>query len=399
MDDADLLGFLNKAVAAFAHEPRFVDRRRTPDGGESSDERIHSSQSGERVAEGVPTEFSKKPSLEKSLSQASSKFSMRTASESSARLEEEYYTADEESEPGSSAKAAPDSPRPPSSSAASLRSFGFVLAHSEDEDEDFTRHERLEDFRRRIRRRTRRRISSRRSSSYSSGGSSSDMEDITEDPEENARPVVTIRPACSEPTLVALTESAKDIPPWVSPGAFLSLCGQRQLAATCSGGHLKSYSHDGVRPNLPVPFRARFRVKKKSHESYESRSVSCTEDKEWMTSRCPVAVTAGGGNKDPQLTALVLWLAASMAQLPALILYTMNEPSLTAVIEVYNQVLNRQWTIGDLACEVLRFCRNQTMPGHRAGKHAYLFKQLMAAKNVEEQPAQTRKLFTEESLD
>lgn len=68
-------------------------------------------------------------------------------------------------------------------------------------------------------------------------------------------------------------------------------------------------------------------------------------------------------------------------------------------MQVYNQVLNRQWTIGDLACEVLRFCRNQTMPGHRAGKHAHLFGQLMANKNIQEQPIQSKKLFTEESLD
>lgn len=103
----------------------------------------------------------------------------------------------------------PESPQPPSSSAASLRSFGFVLAHSEDEDDEMnlnlTQHERLEDFRRRIRRRTRRKLSSRRSSSYSSGTNSSDMEDISEDPEDNVRPVVTIRPACSEPSLVALS--------------------------------------------------------------------------------------------------------------------------------------------------------------------------------------------------
>lgn len=110
----------------------------------------------------------------------------------------------------------PDYPQPPSSSATSLRSFGFVLAHSEDEDDEMnlnlTQHERLEDFRRRIRRRTRRKLSSRRSSSYSSGTNSSDMEDISEDPEDNVRPVVTIRPACSEPSLVALSgEKIPDI--------------------------------------------------------------------------------------------------------------------------------------------------------------------------------------------
>lgn len=83
--------------------------------------------------------------------------------------------------------------------------------------------------------------------------------------------------------ILLFTDTETDIPPWISPEAFLTVSGQKQLAATCSGGHLKSYSHDGVRPNLPVPFRAKFRVKKRmsddSHSSDKSRSISCTGDK------------------------------------------------------------------------------------------------------------------------
>ncbi|GFU37478.1 uncharacterized protein TNCV_4274201 [Trichonephila clavipes] len=140
----------------------------------------------------------------------------------------------------------------------SADSLGFVLG--EESDEDLPSHERLGDFRKRIWKRTRRRLSRRRSSS-SYAGSSSDMDDILEDPEPCPLPF-PLRPASSEPSLHVASPLA--LSPQRSPlseaaeAVLVQMSGKRMMV-TSSNGHLKAYSYDGVSPNLPVPFRARFR--------------------------------------------------------------------------------------------------------------------------------------------
>ncbi|GIY34423.1 poly(ADP-ribose) glycohydrolase [Caerostris extrusa] len=235
----------------------------------------------------------------------------------------------------------------------SADSLGFVLGEGEDDDDPLlTPHERLEDFRKRIRKRTRRRLSRRRSSSSSYvGGSSSDMDDILEDP-EGGPAHYPLRPASSEPSLRLATPTC---PPPKSPlsadaeTVLVSMSGRR-LMVTSSNGHLKAYSYDGVSPNLPVPFRARFR-QRRAPSSFE-------EDPQPERPRAAVEADPEGGG-DLQLRVSVLWLAASMANLHSLLLYTLNHEQLNEVCKVYGVVVQREWTVGDLSCEVLRFCRNR----------------------------------------
>lgn len=62
---------------------------------------------------------------------------------------------------------------------------------------------------------------------------------------------------------------------------------------------------------------------------------------------------------DAQLEALVQWIAASVAGVPCLVVYTGGQPGLEQLSQVSFKVEERQWTVGDLACETLRFCRNR----------------------------------------
>ncbi|KFM68583.1 Poly(ADP-ribose) glycohydrolase 1, partial [Stegodyphus mimosarum] len=313
----------------------------------------------------------------------------------------------------------------------SLRSesVGFVLGGDSEEENEFYRpnqHERLEDFRKRIRKRTRRRLSRRSSrSSYSGSSGSSDMEDISEDPELPVPQTRIIRPASSEPSIITALDEAATTPldfPLLSPAAETALItlGGKKMMVTSSNGHLKAYSYDGVNPNLPVPFKAKFR--RRRHHSEEGdksfdkdllwsasmmERCSSTEDlsscsgfkneessildgdkddpKKTSPSRWPVAAapwTCCGDEGDSQLKSIILWLAASMAELPALILYTLQEPALDDIISVYGKVLNRKWTVGDLSCEVLRFCRNRISPKRRIGLPPQLFRQLIGSEAV-----------------
>ncbi|GFU41212.1 uncharacterized protein NPIL_661821 [Nephila pilipes] len=258
----------------------------------------------------------------------------------------------------------------------SADSLGFVL--DEESEDDLPTHERLGDFRKRIWKRTRRKLSRRRSSS-SYAGSSSDMDDILEDPEPFPLPF-PLRPASSEPSLhVAslLVPSPKRSPLSEAAEAVLVQMSGKRMMVTSSNGHLKAYSYDGVSPNLPVPFRARFRQRPPEEntsmevcdvEKHESVSplISCKRTDKGRR----VAVEAEG--EDMQLRISILWLAASMAQLHSLILYTLGHEQLKEVCRVQAQAVRRQWTVGDLSCEVLRFCRNR-----RRNSPLQLFQQIV----------------------
>ncbi|XP_077514416.1 uncharacterized protein LOC144125160 isoform X1 [Amblyomma americanum] len=345
----------------------------------------------------------------------------------------------------------------------SASSAGFVLDYRSD-DEDYiasalSKHERYEDFRRRIRRRGRRlarRLSRSLRASYSSG--SSDMDDIDEDPElgfsRAPLPVGAVRAANSEPTLHMLLPtrgSARELPPLsiASELVMTSSPGRRQtLVMTTGRGRPKAYSFDGVNPNLPVPFKARFRCKKTSEEGSHGDSCSLgltRQDTDFIkahsfrpvspdlsssggrtseddgvesapdeephgapdfdtasggsaerkresfvsveeeppqqdsetsrsTSSFPMKASASGvrpvatcrwardcldPSGDAQLEAIVQWIAASVAGVPGLVVYTGGQPSLEQLSQVSFKVEERRWTVGDLACETLRFCRNR----------------------------------------
>ncbi|XP_076337648.1 uncharacterized protein LOC143239905 isoform X2 [Tachypleus tridentatus] len=168
-------------------------------------------------------------------------------------------------------------------------STGFVLDGSEEDLlQNLSQHERYEDFRKRIRRRHRglsRR--STRSSRLSSSGSS-DMEDILEDPDLGffAFSALPIRPSSSEPSLLkfALTESTVLFPKLqIPPDSLKSSSRGRNLIMTTGDGNLKAYSYDGVNPCLPVPYKARFRLRRGSNEelSRKERFYSSSKEDLW----------------------------------------------------------------------------------------------------------------------
>ncbi|UYV65063.1 hypothetical protein LAZ67_3003011 [Cordylochernes scorpioides] len=343
----------------------------------------------------------KKRTLEKRKSRSWGQISQGTFSE-----DDEYFTADEnmsDTELGISAEHRRRMLRV--ETPGSEESTGFHLGT----DDELSKHERYEDFRRRIRCRTRSRRSRRSSSSYL--GSSSDMEDISEE-DMIDRPGV-MRAASSEPNLAGVPLA---VPP---PPTTAPLVPGRRLMMTTYSGQLKAYSYDGVKPNLPVPFKAKFR-RRRFQEDEDSTGGSSLEDLsvdsevpvynpyrrvesqdssilpddldvdtvgEWtvklltdiFTHDYPSALmptveglkpVAGGrwgcGTRhsgDPQLKVAIQWLAASLALLPSLVVYTAQDPALAQRVLQLRQVSRKAekqgWTVGDLACETLRYCRSR----------------------------------------
>ncbi|XP_012340623.1 uncharacterized protein LOC100869905 isoform X5 [Apis florea] len=58
---------------------------------------------------------------------------------------------------------------------------------------------------------------------------------------------------------------------------------------------------------------------------------------------------------DPQLKLVIQWLAASLAGVPKLIYYTTGNPSLSKLDTVSRVLMDRHWSVGDLAAATLRF--------------------------------------------
>ncbi|XP_022691673.1 uncharacterized protein LOC111262001 [Varroa jacobsoni] len=296
----------------------------------------------------------------------------------------------------------------------------------------------------------------RRHSSECSSCCGSSMEDIVEDPELLSPMLNPLHPLCSpllfrransEPYLSlsaaasCFTTATGDlranrtkssinrsdgsapadghcIPPTALTRADLSGCRLRNsVLSICIGGRPvpKAYSFDGVNPNLPVPFKAKFRIRKKRSPSAEcdmaSRHALTKEDLDYIkrvvrvenrprsltesqdssrihemqrnnelnqkispslaegpSGMLPVACTRwtadAESETDAQLEALSLWLAASVAGLPHLVIYTHGESRLQHLDDVCSKAMERGWLCGDLAGELVRFCRNK-MSIHR----------------------------------
>lgn len=58
---------------------------------------------------------------------------------------------------------------------------------------------------------------------------------------------------------------------------------------------------------------------------------------------------------DPQLKLVIQWLAASLAGIPKLIYYTTGNSSLSKLDTVCRVLMDRHWSVGDLAAATLRF--------------------------------------------
>ncbi|XP_076282609.1 uncharacterized protein LOC143210048 isoform X2 [Lasioglossum baleicum] len=58
---------------------------------------------------------------------------------------------------------------------------------------------------------------------------------------------------------------------------------------------------------------------------------------------------------DPQLKLVIQWLAASLAGVPKLIYYTAGNPKLSKLDTVSRVLMDRHWSVGDLAAATLRF--------------------------------------------
>ncbi|XP_076350853.1 uncharacterized protein LOC143247139 [Tachypleus tridentatus] len=362
-------------------------------------------------------------------------------------LDDEYFTADESVGQGYSSRlylesgeselsqSTEDILEDDRSQLSRGSSIGFVLEGS-DEDESLTvsLDERNDDFMKKDCRRH------QKLSGWKTEGSSgsSEIDNVIEDPKLGFTrfPIIPMRSANSEPCLLHMSPSdpALSLPPLQIPkDAIATLWRGRNLLMLTGKGSLKAYSYDGVNPNLPVPFKARFRCKKTSNEelsrddhfysfadasfwhwgsagslsgvsSIKSSLGDLSRNKEDSVKndkchslqhlkRCnsstsedlrPVATHCNIAG-DCQLLVIILWIAASRAGLPSLIVYTDGDQRLSMVTEVYHQAEKRKWTVGDVACETLRFCRNKLSNGQNKSsrqRETTLFRHLIGKDNV-----------------
>ncbi|XP_066582543.1 uncharacterized protein [Prorops nasuta] len=78
---------------------------------------------------------------------------------------------------------------------------------------------------------------------------------------------------------------------------------------------------------------------------------------------------------DPQLKLVIQWLSASLAGVPRLIYYTSGHPSLSKLDTVSRILMDRHWSVGDLAAATLRFAV-QIIEDRIEGKNS-LFEELI----------------------
>lgn len=78
---------------------------------------------------------------------------------------------------------------------------------------------------------------------------------------------------------------------------------------------------------------------------------------------------------DPQLKLVIQWLASSLAGAPRLIYYTSGNPNLSKLDTVSRVLMDRRWSVGDLAAATLRFAV-QTIEERVEGKNS-LFEEII----------------------
>ncbi|XP_076175355.1 uncharacterized protein LOC143150746 isoform X3 [Ptiloglossa arizonensis] len=78
---------------------------------------------------------------------------------------------------------------------------------------------------------------------------------------------------------------------------------------------------------------------------------------------------------DPQLKLVIQWLAASLAGVPKLMYYTAGNPSLSKLDTVSRVLMDRHWSVGDLAAATLRFAL-QTIEERIEGRNT-LFEEII----------------------
>jgi len=67
---------------------------------------------------------------------------------------------------------------------------------------------------------------------------------------------------------------------------------------------------------------------------------------------------------DPQLKSMIQWMAASRSGAPCVIYYTSGDSSIVKLDIVCRVMMDRQWTVADLARAVMRYCQFRLDPRH-----------------------------------
>ncbi|GBP22913.1 Poly(ADP-ribose) glycohydrolase 1 [Eumeta japonica] len=84
---------------------------------------------------------------------------------------------------------------------------------------------------------------------------------------------------------------------------------------------------------------------------------------------------------EPQLKLLLQWLAASVAGLPALIYYTCGNEKLFKLDTVVRVLVDRKWSVGQLAQAVLTYARQRLHTPHALDSHS-LFDELIGIEKI-----------------
>ncbi|RWS06385.1 uncharacterized protein B4U79_00066 [Dinothrombium tinctorium] len=216
------------------------------------------------------------------------------------------------------------------------------------------------------------------------------------------------------------------------PIDLLSQGSIKHFVVTTPDGKLKAYSFDGVNPNLPVPFKARFRCQlideeaeaaprpsfdtwiakyKTTHSveytsektDYENSSISRTsnisnekndsastlkkiqnENTNSTANECeslktrPVFCCLNDDESiDSQLKLIIVWLAASMAKVPYLVVNPGDKQWVKHIPELFCKLETREWKLGNLACEALRYCRINAKQLPSKDRERTLFNQII----------------------
>ncbi|XP_065578534.1 uncharacterized protein LOC136038949 isoform X2 [Artemia franciscana] len=147
----------------------------------------------------------------------------------------------------------------------------------------------------------------------------------------------------------------------------------RLLKRTFSDSYLRVADELGSIPEKPhqkdicMKSESDFKILLKYHSLDEEAlcdntyGIDCHKDADDLIQMKPIATGnwgCGANQKgDPQLKALVQWVAASKAGAPYLIYFTKRDPSLKQLKAVIEAVSSKGWTVGQLTGAILTYCQ------------------------------------------
>ncbi|GAB6022495.1 hypothetical protein CHUAL_006603 [Chamberlinius hualienensis] len=157
---------------------------------------------------------------------------------------------------------------------------------------------------------------------------------------------------------------------------------QERLSVECAKRLIRVKSGDAESPipeNL-ITSKDVLVPNSKKETSIDNANNAITVNNDSQSIKSIVTGNWGCGHRqagDPQLKAIIQWMAASKANAPNLIYYTSSDARLVKLNIVYRVLLDRHWTVGHVAKALLRYAEKRQSHSNVDGEENNFFSSLL----------------------